>query len=184
MPYLTTFYDKDIFPTKKIEKISQWEKRKTVKIILLNNENKIALVTNPIHKCHLLPGGGINKREHIFNATSRECREETGFSIISEKFIGAIKEYRARNKQVYETFGVVARASKKIPEDLRTEDEKNNELVVNWHTKDEAKKILNKQYDLLKSGKIEFYNTGFNIARDKLFFETAEKNNLFKNNIQ
>lgn len=183
MLYLTTFYDKDIFPTKKIEKVLQWEKRKTVKIILLNNENKIALVTNPIHQCHLLPGGGINKRERIFTAADRECREETGFSIISEKIIGTVKEYRARNKQLYETFGIVARVSNKTSEDLRTEDEKNNGLIVNWHTIDETKKILNKQYNLLKSGKIEFYNTGFNIARDKLFFETAQKNNLFKNNM-
>lgn len=178
MLYLKTFYDKDIFPTKKISIIKEWSIRKTVKIVLLNKKKEIALITNSIHKCCLLPGGGIDNGEDLWSAADRECREETRSSIIKGEKIGVIKEYRARDGKMYETFGVVAHTFKKIQKDLRTDDEKNNELIVEWHTINDVNKIFQHQYELLMSGKIEFYNIGFNIARDKLFFDTALKRNI------
>lgn len=158
--------------------IKEWEIRKTVKIILLNKKKEIALVTNPIHKCYLLPGGGINDKENLWSAANRECCEETRLSIIKGEFIGVVKEYRARDRKLYETFGVTARVFKNIPEDLRTDNEKNSGLIVKWHTINDVNKIFQNQYKSLISGKIEFYNTGFNIARDKLFFDTAINRDL------
>lgn len=183
MLYLKTLYDKDIFPKKEKYSAVNWERRKTVKIILLNEKNKIALVTNHIHKCHLLPGGGINNKENVWNAANRECREETNTNIKKGRIIGIIKEYRARDGKIYETFGLTACTSKKIFKDLRTEDEKNNELVVGWHEIHNADKIFQHQYELLMAGKIKFYNTAFNVVRDKIFFDTALKHNLICLNI-
>lgn len=178
MLYLKTLYDKDIFPTKEFCAVSKWNKRKTVKIILINKKKEIALVTNPIHKCYLLPGGGINDKEDLFITADRECQEEVGFSITVKKMVGVIKEYRARDGKFYETFGVTARVLKPVFKDLRTSEERKNDLTVVWRTITETKNIFQHQDELLMSDKIEFYNTGFNIARDKIFFDTAIKRGL------
>lgn len=148
MAYLKIFYDKDIFPAKETPVTKQWSIRKTVKIILLNKNNEIALVTNSIHKFYLLPGGEIDNKENLWNAADRECREETGITIKKGEIIGVVKEYRARDEKIYETFGVIAYAVQNISEDLRTKDEKTNGLFFNWHTISNANKIFQNQYKL------------------------------------
>ncbi len=60
MTHLKIINDKDIFPGKEMVEITEWVPRKTVKVIIKNNLGDIALVTNPIHNCFLLPGGGID----------------------------------------------------------------------------------------------------------------------------
>ncbi len=178
MTYLTTLKDKDIFPEKEISEVAEWVERKTVKVVIKNREGKIALVTNPIHNRFLLPGGGVDEGEEIFVAADRESREEAQCSIASMTMLGTIEEFRARDKKHYETYGVVAEMFEKIPGDLRTEEEKKNELTVVWLTKDEAEKKFVEQEELLRAGKIDFYNTAFNIVRDHLLFTEACKQGL------
>jgi ADP-ribose pyrophosphatase YjhB (NUDIX family) len=180
MKYITTISDKDIFPNKGIIQVTDWTLRKTVKIIIQNNEGKIALVTNPIHNCFLLPGGGIEPEEDIFAAADRESREEALCSIVDPYIFGVIEEYRARDGKRYETYGIFAKAAKVITNDLRTESEKKNNLNVMWVTFREAEEQFSKQEVLLRESKIEFYNTGFNIIRDYILFKTAREQGLIK----
>ena len=178
MTYLATLSDKDIFPHKEFSSVLEWVLRPTVKIILQNNEGKIALVTNPIHNIFLLPGGGIDEGEDVFVAADRECREEVGYVIIPTEIIGVTEEYRAREGKRCETYGVLASVKEKISEDLRTEEEKKNGLIVAWFSKEEVEKKFHEQEELLRAGNIEFYNTGFNIIRDSLFFKEASRRGL------
>ena len=92
--------------------------------------------------------------------------------------IGVIEEYRARDQKHYETYGVVALAGEKTSEDLRTENEKENKLSDIWCALDEAEKKFSEQEQLHREGKIDFYNTAFNIVRDNLFFKTAREQKL------
>ena len=178
MKYIVTISDKDIFPNKEISPLTEWVLRKTVKIIIQNNEGKIALVTNPVHNCFLLPGGGIDQDEEIITAANRESKEETLCSIIKPEIFGVIEEYRARDGKRYETYGVFAHRGETMIEDLRTEDEKKNGLNVIWCTPKEAGEKFNQEEILLRAGKINFYNTGFNIVRDHILFKTALKKGL------
>ncbi len=171
MNYLATLKDKDVFPNKTFPEVLEWSERKTVKVILRNEKGEIALVTNPIHKCHLLPGGGVDEGEDILHAGDRECREEVKYSIGVVEEIGVIEEYHARDGKHYETHGLIANAKDHIPEDLRTEDEKKNELSVEWHAPKDALALFEAQRKRLEAGEVDFYNTGFNIIRDKLFFD-------------
>lgn len=171
MTYLITLKDKDIFPDKEVAEVSEWTPRRTVKIIIKNSEGKIALVTNPIHNCFLLPGGGIDEGEEIFAAADRESREEAKYSIKLFEMIGVIEEFRARDKKHYETYGVFAEALEEVTEDLRTEEEKKNQLTVVWLSKDEAEMKFTEQEELLRAGKIDFYNTAFNIVRDRILLK-------------
>ncbi len=178
MTHLKTISDKDVFPAKEIAEVTEWVPRKTVKVIIKNSAGNIALVTNPIHNCFLLPGGGIDAGEEVFAAADRESREEARYSIKPLDMIGTIEEFRSRDKKHYETYGVFAEALNEITEDLRTDEEKKNQLSVVWVSRDEAEKKFNEQEELLYAGKIDFYNTAFNIVRDHIFFKEAVKRGL------
>lgn len=178
MEYIATISDKDIFPNKETSLVSEWVLRKTVKIIIKNVEGKIALVTNPVHNCFLLPGGGIDQDEEIITAANRESREEAFYSIIKPEIFGVTEEYHARDGKRYETYGVFAHTGETASEDLRTEEEKKNGLNVIWCTPVEAEEKFNQQEISLRAGKINFYNTGFNIVRDNILFKTALKKGL------
>lgn len=179
MNYIISLTDKDIFPNKEIASVSDWSPRKTVKIIIQNKEDKIAMVTNPIHNFFLLPGGGIDGDEDVFTSADRESREEALCSIINPVEFGVTEEWRARDKKHYETFGVFAHEGVADTTDTRTEDEKKNNLTVAWFSSEEAGKKLAEQEILLRTGKVEFYNTGFNIVRDYVLFKTAREKKLF-----
>jgi ADP-ribose pyrophosphatase YjhB (NUDIX family) len=179
MNYIISLTDKDIFPMKEIAQVSDWSKRKTVKILIQNKDGKIAMVTNPIHNFFLLPGGGIDGDEDMFTSADRESREEALCSIINPVEFGVTEEWRARDKKHYETFGVFAHEGVADTADTRTEDEKKNNLTVAWFFPDEVEEKLANQKELLKDGKVEFYNVGFNIVRDYVLFKTAREKKLF-----
>lgn len=178
MNYLATLSDKDIFPYKEFTPVAKWVLRPTVKIILQNSEGKIALVTNSIHNIFLLPGGGIDDGEEVLIAANRECVEEVGCSIIQSEIIGVTEEYRARDKKRCETYGVIARVQEIISGDSRTDEEKKNGLIPVWLSKEDVAEKFRKQEELLFLGKIEFYNTGFNIVRDNILFKEACRRGL------
>ncbi len=178
MNYLATFSDKDIFPHKERIFVTEWTLRKTVKIVIKNTEGKIALITNPIHNCFLLPGGGVDENEEIFAAANRESKEEAMCSIVDPEILGVVEEYHARDGKRYETHGIFARAGKSMSEDLRTSEEKKNNLTVVWLTMQEIEEKFKQQEILLRNGKIDFYNTGFNIIRDQVFLNTAKESGL------
>jgi len=168
---LATLRDKDIFPNRTFKVINEWQPRKTVKIIVLNDDNQIALVTNSIHGIYLLPGGGIEDGEKIEQAATRECEEEIAYGINSHIIIGKTKEFRSRDSKEYDTSCVLAKITKPVGQDRRTDNEKDLELKAKWFNLSDAQAILREQENKLKAGKIEFYNVGFNIVRDKIFVE-------------
>lgn len=175
MRYLKTITDANIFPNDGLEIPSEWENRKTVKVVLVNDEGRVAFVTNSIHKQILLPGGGIDDGENVLTAANRECDEEVNWTIRDAVEIGCIEEFRARDGKHYESFAVFARTDKENPEDTRTEEEKQKGLEVVWLSPDEARTILQQQEERLMKEGTKFYNTGFNIVRDRFFFNLAQE---------
>lgn len=171
MEKIATLLDSDIFPQKETIPVSKWNERKTVKIVLKNSDGKFAFVTNPIHGFFLLPGGGIEDEEDVFFAANRECQEEVGYSIEDPEIFASTEEWRARDGVHYDTVCLSATTGMKITDDLRTEDEKRNGLIVKWLTLEEAVSILNGQSLKLRSEGVSFYNTAFNIVRDHIFLE-------------
>lgn len=169
--------DSDIFPHRTFPGVREWTERRTVKIVITDTDGRIALITNPIHQCHLLPGGGIEDKEDILDAANREAQEETSTSITNAQILGSLTEEHARDGKQYTTYLVIAQKGDQITEDLRTEEERNNGLTVGWHTPEEAEMLMNEQEERLHSGTFEFYNTGFNIVRDRKFIEYTKSHN-------
>lgn len=180
MQPIITLNDSDVFPHKQAAAVETWSERRTVKIVLQNERGEIALVTNPVHNCHLLPGGGIEDGESVHQAADRECREEAKRSIREPVDIGLIEEFRARDGKHYVTIGVAALADAPTIEDARTGNEKDLGLKVNWYPLDDVLKIFADQNRRLAEGKIEFYNTAFNILRDKILVDEAIKRGVIK----
>lgn len=169
MKYLKTITDEDIFESPEFEKPDIFEKRTTVKAVVVNDEGKFGFVTNPVHGFYLLAGGGAES-DNLGDEIRREMSEEMNLEadVIGE--IGRVHEYRNRNAKEYETVCFIVKAIGEANEDTRTKDERKNDLRVAWFSKNEAIGILNKQVEKVKKGEVEFYNTAFNIIRDNLFF--------------
>lgn len=177
MKYLATLRDKDIFAKPAFEAPLNYEKRVTVKAIVRNENGQFAFVTNPIHKFYLLAGGGAES-EDLEKEIQRECMEEVRYEVDVVREIGRIHEFRNRSAKEYESICFLVKTKEAVNEDLRTEDEKKNELEVMWFNAKEAQKVLAEQVELVKQKKVGFYNTAFNIVRDQLFFaEFLQKEN-------
>ena len=175
---LASIQDKDIFVTPEFVAPLSYEKRVTVKAIVRNEKGQFAFVTNPIHKFYLLAGGGAES-EDLEKEIQRECMEEVRYEVDVVREIGRIHEFRNRSAKEYESICFLTESKKEVSEDLRTEDEKKNELAVVWFNPKEAQKVLAEQVELVKQGKVGFYNTAFNIVRDQLFFEEfLQKENM------
>ena len=68
--------------------------REAARAIVLDNENKIALLHVSKRNYYKLPGGGIEVGEDRVTALRRECQEEIGCDVEVIGEIGMITEYR------------------------------------------------------------------------------------------
>lgn len=179
MEYLFTLQDQDIFSKPKFPESKRgYKKRVTVKAVAINGEGKYGFVTNPVHGYVLLAGGGAESEE-LSSEIIRECREELRYEVEVLNKIGIAHEFRNRNSTEYETICFLVKTKGRLEEDLRTEDEKKNNLQVVWLSDEEALFILKKQKEKLETEGIEFYNTSFNIVRDFMFFEEYLNNKSY-----
>lgn len=170
MHYLATLHDGDIISQPAHTAPSHYEKRVTVKAIVKNKMGMYGFVTNSIHGFYLLAGGGAESKD-VAQEIKRECAEELGYEIEIIREIGRVHEFRNRDAKEYETICFLVEARKETNKDLRTEDEKKNNLSVIWLEGDDARKILKEQVEKVRGGGVKFYNTAFNIIRDQIFFE-------------
>jgi ADP-ribose pyrophosphatase YjhB (NUDIX family) len=166
--YLKVLYHFDVFPNSKIKKPKKYQKRQTVRAIVLNKKGEVALVTNAIHNLFSLPGGGA-EGNNLEMEIVRECLEEINQEVEIAGVIGKTKEFRDRDAKEYTTTCFLATAIKKVKKDFRTNEEIKNGLKVVWVNKKKLLNIFKAQNKKVDAGKINFYNTAFNIVRDGIF---------------
>jgi ADP-ribose pyrophosphatase YjhB (NUDIX family) len=58
-----------------------------VRALVENEQDQILLVKHTYSSLWYLPGGGINKKEHLRDALARELKEEIGLEIIDEPML-------------------------------------------------------------------------------------------------
>lgn len=66
--------------------------------LIATHEGKVAVIRTP--KGYFLPGGGINVGETHIDCIVRECMEETGYSVVIERYEGSAEIYG-----IYERIG-------------------------------------------------------------------------------
>jgi ADP-ribose pyrophosphatase YjhB (NUDIX family) len=79
-----------------------YEDRPTVKAIVLNDANEVALFPG-------LPGGGVEKGETLEEALHRECMEELGMMVEIIQPLGITEQYRDAIKKHYIVHGFLAK---------------------------------------------------------------------------
>lgn len=68
--------------------------RRAARAVLVDSENRVAVMYFTNTGSHKLPGGGIDEGESVETALRREIREETGYEITDIKELGIVEEDR------------------------------------------------------------------------------------------
>jgi ADP-ribose pyrophosphatase YjhB (NUDIX family) len=113
------------------ETSQEFEIKKSVRGIILDNNKNIALVHSQKLNYHTLPGGGIEPGETPQQAIIRECREETDCTVNIIKALGIVREIREEHKKIGEITGYLLETTRQNTQILRP-DEQEELLTVIW----------------------------------------------------
>ncbi len=114
-------------------------KRKSVRVIVFNDKEKIAIMHVSKRNFYILPGGEIEKSDlSPKDAVIRECAEELGFKVIILKEIGKIIEIRSQSGLRNESFCFIAKTLGNQFEQKMTEKEIEHECKIEWVSLEDA----------------------------------------------
>lgn len=145
-------------------KDSGYQAREAVRVIVFDNENKIALYGSDYY---LIPGGGVEGNESLIDACLRECLEEIGCKIKNINKIGISKEVKSKNALVQNAHYFTANLEGEKGNPLSTQSNELGRKIV-WIKLEEAIELM-KSYQSSISDKS--YNSRFNIYSNLHFLE-------------
>lgn len=130
---------KDIIGT---EGLSQTQPRLTARAFLFNKYGHVAVMYSKKFSLHSIPGGGIEDEENKIDAVKRELLEETGCecNIIDE--LGYVYENRAHCDYTTISYYYIAKVKYDYGKTYLTQDEMNNGTCVEWHSIDDAIRLI------------------------------------------
>ena len=143
---------------------TQYELRKSARVILLNEVGEIAIQHLQNYNFYKLPGGGVDTGETIEEAAKREVREEVGCDCEIIRPIGMIIEYREKYKLLHISYCFEATVVSPITAPAFEEDEIKAGQVNIWVTPNEASALV-------KNGERTTYESHFIIPRELAFLE-------------
>ena len=149
----------------KTEKPKEFKLREVAKVIVFNQEGKIALLYIGKDKYHKLPGGGIEAGENLEDAATREILEEVGANIIlRDDFLEKTLEYRNKLSLKQISYCLVADVVGELQETNRTNDEIEIDQRVIWVSVDEA-------IERIENDNSDYYGASFVKARELAFLK-------------
>ena len=140
--------------------------RRATRAVLIDENDKIALLNVSKLGIYKLPGGGIDEGEEIEESLKRECYEETGCEIKDIKEIGVVVENRNSLKQINYCF-ICNVKSKGKPE--FTQKELDLGFKVEWVS-------INEAVDKIRSGNKKISGASNSILRESFIVEKAIEN--------
>lgn len=139
MRFIKEITDKDILGTDGFSKAAP---RLTARAILKNADNQYVVMYCKDFDFYSLPGGGIEENESITDALKREIREETGCSCDFIDELGFVKENRAHCDYTQISYYYIVTTNDNVLHPAFTEAEVHHKTTAEWHTLDEAVKLI------------------------------------------
>lgn len=141
MAYFSTIKDEDVFESPVVEP-EEYKVRPTAKGVVLDDEGKIALLSNGEHS--LFPGEGVDEGETFEEAFMRECKEEIGCNVEVLYPLGNAMHLRAKNMTKYDIHFFVGQV---IGEKGKPTTTQAGELAcsISWLDEKDVQKILEEQ---------------------------------------
>ncbi len=151
------------------DQIRGFEKKKQVRVIIFDRNNKIGLLYSKNGDFYEIPGGGVEKGESNQQAATREAKEETGCDVKIEKLIGKTIEVRKKKNLVNETHCYTAHVISEKGDPSFQENELEVDFIVLWKSLEDAEILIkrNKVSDNL------YYN--YLTERALIFIEQAKQ---------
>ena len=148
--------------------------------VIVNSENKIAILYKQKKNEYKLIGGGVEPTEEPIQAFKREALEECGCKIKMIQNIGTIEEHRSLDNFKQISFVYIASVIEDLHSTSFTEKEKGEGSETLWLNIDEAiEKIKDCENNLLASpydGNKSIYHTKFIVRRDYEILKYVKEN--------
>ena len=148
--------------------LQKFKIRKAARAVIIDTRGQVLIQHAVKGRYYKLPGGGAERGESIMQTLRREILEETGYKIKVMKPIGAVIEYRHREKLLQLSYCFLARPDGKQGKTSLDHGEKLAGFVSEWHTKKRA-------LALIKTGKKVLSPPFFIVTRDTLLLKRAGK---------
>lgn len=146
-------FDPNFVPPKDID---DYKLRKSARGLLINNDNKIALLFVTKENYHKLPGGGVESDETTEQAFVREIKEETGCDckiIEGKKQNSIVLEERDKFKLLQISYIFYSQVVGEQKEQNLTQEEIDEGFELKWVTITEAVELVKNDKPLDYEGK-------------------------------
>ncbi|MGL4740434.1 MAG: NUDIX hydrolase [Sarcina sp.] len=164
MKLIKEIFNKDIGLVSK-KKDRAYNLRRASRVVLFNNEEKIALLNIRNEGYYKLPGGALEKDETRENAALREIEEETGYKMNILSTLGLIIEYSDDTNLMQISYAYKGTVREQTHISL-SENEQKQGVELEWYTIEEALKIM-------RGLKPDSYHGKFIVNRDLAFLEES-----------
>ncbi|MGL5767001.1 MAG: NUDIX hydrolase [Sarcina sp.] len=164
MKLIKEIFNKDIGLVSK-KKDRAYNLRRASRVVLFNDEKKIALLNIRNEGYYKLPGGALEKDETRESAALREIEEETGYKMDILDTLGLIIEYSDDTNFMQISYAYKGKVGAQAKTSLSKNEQKQG-VEVEWYTIDEALKIM-------KALKPDSYHGKFIVNRDIAFLEES-----------
>lgn len=155
MKLIGTIEEKDIYPEREaLPDTGDSSLRRAVRVILLDNEGKIAFGFYPekegFENEYNLPGGGVDDGETLEEGLIREALEETGCKVKNITELGMTNEYKPSKTKsgkwsMQNSYCFVAEVDGEKGAPVFSKREIGDGLELRWLTLDEAISYISKQ---------------------------------------
>lgn len=145
--------------------------RKAARAMVVNKDNRIAILNVTKDKYHKLPGGGFEGDEDVEEALRREVMEEVGAEIEIQDEVGCTIEYRDEFRLLQISYCYIARIVGALVPVSFTELEISDGFELQWYSIEEA-------IEIMESDQPQSYVGKFIHNRDIIFLKESQK--IFK----
>lgn len=142
--------------------------REAVRVVMIDDENRVALLHAQKLGIHKLPGGGIIGEENLSTALKREVYEETGHALTDVQKLGIVSEDRHHGDLFQISHCYMARGQY-VEEPHFTQDEQEDDFSLVWATS------IPKAIELVTCNAECEYDDIYATRRDVIILEAAEK---------